>query len=81
MQIVTGWQTRLTPRERMIADALARGMSYNEMAEHFHISFHTVACHVKSILRKTEQPSSRRFAALIRLESPERPDSLAGNAN
>jgi len=67
MEIVADWRTRLTAREWMIANALAQGMSYNEIAEQFNISFHTVASHVKSILRKTEQSSSRRVAAIIRL--------------
>jgi len=67
MQIVTDWRTKLTAREWVIANALAQGMSYNEIAEQFHISFHTVASHIKAILRKTEQTSSRRVAAMIRL--------------
>jgi len=67
METVKDWRMKLTAREWMIANALAQGMSYDEMAEQFHISFHTVASHVKSILRKTEQPSSRRVAAMIRL--------------
>jgi len=67
METAADWRTRLTAREWAIANALSHGMSYNEMAEQFHISFHTVASHVKSILRKTEQSSSRRVAAVIRL--------------
>lgn len=67
MEIVTDWRNKLTQREWTIANALAEGMSYEEMAQRFHISFHTVASHVKAILRKTEQPSSRRVAAMIRL--------------
>ncbi len=53
----------LTPREWIIACALAEGLSYKEIAQRFRISFHTVASHVKSILSKTDQPSSRRLAA------------------
>lgn len=60
------WRHRLTARERAVAKSLAHGMSYREIADHLHISFHTVASHVKSILHKTGQPSSRRLAALIR---------------
>ncbi len=67
MEIVGEWRTKLTQREWTIANALAEGMSYDEMAEQFHISFHTVASHVKSILRKTGQSSSRRVAAMIRV--------------
>jgi DNA-binding NarL/FixJ family response regulator len=67
METVADWRSKLTVREWVIANALAQGMSYDEMAEQFHISFHTVASHVKSILRKTEQPSSRRVAAMIRV--------------
>lgn len=67
MDTVAEWREKLTPREWSIASALAEGMSYDEMAERFQISFHTVASHVKSILRKTEQSSSRRVAAMIRL--------------
>jgi DNA-binding NarL/FixJ family response regulator len=65
METVSGWQSKLTHREWAVANAIAEGMSYHEIAEDFHISFHTVASHVKSILRKTGQPSSRRVAAMI----------------
>lgn len=56
---------KLTNRELAIAHALAEGLSYREIAERFDISFHTVASHVKSILRKTEVTSSRRIAAVL----------------
>jgi DNA-binding NarL/FixJ family response regulator len=57
---------KLTAREWSIATALAEGLSYQEIAEKFNISFHTVASHVKSILAKSGQTSSRKLAALIR---------------
>jgi DNA-binding NarL/FixJ family response regulator len=57
---------KLTDREWTIANALAEGLSYAEIAVQLHISFHTVATHVKSILRKTGHRSSRKLAAEIR---------------
>lgn len=56
----------LTPREWSVARAVAEGLSYAETAEKLGISPHTVATHVKSILQKTHQSSSRRLGALIR---------------
>jgi DNA-binding NarL/FixJ family response regulator len=56
---------KLTDRESTIANALSEGLSYAEIAEQLHISFHTVATHVKSILRKTGYRSSRKLAAEI----------------
>jgi DNA-binding NarL/FixJ family response regulator len=61
-------QQKLSPREWAIAASLAEGLSYRDIAEKFNISFHTVASHVKSIVAKTGLKSSRRLAALIRLE-------------
>jgi 3-oxoacyl-[acyl-carrier protein] reductase len=42
----------LTPREREIASAVADGRTNAEIAYHWHISEHTVAKHVASILAK-----------------------------
>lgn len=61
---------RLTPREWVVAQALAEGLSYKEIADRLNISFHTVASHVKAVLRKTGQKSSRRVAAAIRNRPP-----------
>jgi DNA-binding NarL/FixJ family response regulator len=42
----------LTDKEAAVLTHLARGLSYKEIAEIQHISYHTVADHVKSIYRK-----------------------------
>jgi DNA-binding NarL/FixJ family response regulator len=43
---------RLTPAESNVLQMLARGMKTNEIAEHHHLSVHTVRSHVKSIYSK-----------------------------
>lgn len=55
----------LTKREFEVAECLACGMAYKEIATKLGISFHTVRTHVKTILQKTRLSSSRRFAALF----------------
>lgn len=55
----------LTKRELEVAECLASGMAYKEIATVLGISFHTVRTHVKTILQKTRLSSSRRFAALF----------------
>ena len=44
----------LSPREVQILELVARGLSNREIGEELSISEHTVANHVRSILRKTE---------------------------
>jgi DNA-binding NarL/FixJ family response regulator len=42
----------LTPRERAVLEALARGRSFKEVAHELELSVHTVTDHVKAIYRK-----------------------------
>ena len=44
----------LTPREIDILYAVAKGLIYDDIAEQFGLSSHTVASHIKSIYRKLE---------------------------
>lgn len=64
----------LTEREWVVAQALADGLSYKEIAQRLNISFHTVASHVKAVLRKTGETTSRRVAAAIQRERSGGPD-------
>lgn len=45
-------QTSLTPKELAVLQALARGLSFKEVAHELSISAHTVSDHVKAIYRK-----------------------------
>lgn len=42
----------LSPRELDILQLVAQGMSNREISEYFHLSKHTVECHIKHIYRK-----------------------------
>jgi DNA-binding CsgD family transcriptional regulator len=42
----------LTAREHEVLDLLAKGLTYDEAAETLHVSFHTIASHVKHIYGK-----------------------------
>ena len=42
----------LTPKERAVLEALARGLAFKEVAQELGISTHTVSDHVKAIYRK-----------------------------
>jgi len=44
----------LSPRETDVLTAVAKGYTYNEIAEMLNISFHTVSSHIKHIYRKLE---------------------------
>ncbi len=43
---------RLTPRELDILWGIAKGLTYNEIADRLEISHHTVPTHIKSVYRK-----------------------------
>jgi DNA-binding NarL/FixJ family response regulator len=47
----------LTPRERDVLEALARGLSYRDVAEKLHMSTHTVSHHVKNLYPKLASTS------------------------
>ena len=49
---VTSQNSLLSPRELDILQLVAQGMSNREISEHFHLSKHTVECHIKHIYRK-----------------------------
>lgn len=58
----------LTPMEAAVARALAEGLTYQEIADGFGISYHTVHSHVKAIYDKTDVSSNIRLLALFRRE-------------
>ena len=62
----SGWQ--LTDRELEILEWLARGLTYRQVGEKCHITFNTVAFHVKQIYEKL-QVSSRSAAVFQALSS------------
>lgn len=49
-----GPEIALTPRETEVLNMLARGFSYNEIADILHLSAQTIATHVKNLYRKLE---------------------------
>jgi RNA polymerase sigma factor (sigma-70 family) len=55
---------RLSPRERRILSLLALGWSNRRIAEHCHLSLHTVRTHVQNILVKLEMHSKLEAASL-----------------
>jgi DNA-binding CsgD family transcriptional regulator len=58
-------QWGLTTREKEVAWLLAEGHSYNEISAVLSLSPHTVATHVKAILKKTGLKTSRRLASVL----------------
>jgi DNA-binding CsgD family transcriptional regulator len=56
---------RFTARQLEVAELLAEGCSYKEIAVQLGISPHTVNTHVKTILRRLRLSGSRRLAALM----------------
>jgi DNA-binding CsgD family transcriptional regulator len=56
----------LSRMEALVACALADGLTYQEIADRSHVSYHTVHSHVKAIHRKAGVPSNTRLLALIR---------------
>lgn len=49
-----GQPVRLTPKETDTLQCIARGMSYNETAEHMGVSLSTIQSHIRSLYRKLE---------------------------
>jgi len=58
----------LTPMETAVARALVDGLTYQETADRFGASYHTIHSHVKAIHEKTGVSTNVRFLALIRKE-------------
>lgn len=59
---------QLTRMEGAVTAALAEGMTYDEIAELFCISYHTVHSHIKAIHLKAKVSSTARLLAKIRKE-------------
>jgi DNA-binding CsgD family transcriptional regulator len=55
----------LTQAEERVANALAAGLTYAEIAERLGLSYHTVHTHIKAIHRKAGVRTNARFLALI----------------
>lgn len=49
----------LTARERDVLQLLAQGCTYRQVAQHLHVSAHTVQTHIKNIYSKLEVHSAR----------------------
>jgi DNA-binding CsgD family transcriptional regulator len=58
----------LSRMEAVVACALADGLTYEEIADRYCISYHTVHSHVNAIHRKVGVSSNARLLALIRKE-------------
>lgn len=56
----------LTETEAVVVGALTEGLSYAEIAEKCHVSYHTIHSHVKRIHQKVRVPTTGRLLALIR---------------
>jgi len=56
---------RLTPREQQITQAVARGLSNVEIANHLHLSAHTVRDHLKATFAKVGVNSRGELAAKL----------------
>src|SRR5262245_30748428 len=56
----------LSRKEALVACALADGLTYQEIADRSHVSYHTVHSHVKAIHTKVGLASNTRLLALIR---------------
>jgi DNA-binding NarL/FixJ family response regulator len=59
------WHDALTPREREVADLVARGWKNREIAEQLFITEKTAKNHVAHILEKLGVASRTRLAALM----------------
>jgi len=57
-------QYLLTPREKEILGGIEKGLSYNELAEMYYISPHTVHTHIKNIYEKLQ--AKDRSEAIIK---------------
>jgi non-specific serine/threonine protein kinase len=63
-------RTALTRREREIATFVAREMTNRQIAEELVLSEHTVATHVRRILKKLDLRSRAQIAAQIEDQRP-----------
>ena len=55
----------LSRMEALVACALADGLTYQEIADRFHVSYHTVHSHVKAIHQKAGVSSNGKLLGLI----------------
>ncbi|MET9243325.1 helix-turn-helix transcriptional regulator [Nonomuraea sp. NPDC003709] len=55
----------LTPREREVAECVARGHSTSELAARLHLSPHTVRDHLKAIFAKVDASSRGELVARL----------------
>jgi DNA-binding NarL/FixJ family response regulator len=55
----------LTPRERQVADAIARGSSNADIAARLHMSLATVKAHVSRLLTKLDAANRVQIALLV----------------
>jgi DNA-binding NarL/FixJ family response regulator len=58
--------SKLTPRERQIAEFVSRGLTNKEIGAAFDLSQRTIDSHIVNILRKTAISSKARLAAALR---------------
>lgn len=63
------WQ-RLTPRERQICEALAKGLTNRELAEELGITEHTTRNHLRAIFRTLQAHTRGELIARYLLENP-----------
>ncbi len=63
------WQ-RLTPRERQICEALAKGLTNRQLAEELGITEHTVRNHARAIFRTLQVHTRGQVIAWYLLENP-----------
>jgi len=63
------WQ-RLTPREREICKALAKGFTNRQLAEELGITEHTVRNHARAIFRTLQVHTRGQVIAWYLLENP-----------
>lgn len=57
---------RLSPREREVADAVARGLANGEIARELHLSLPTVKTHVRRIMEKLPADNRTQIAICVR---------------
>ena len=63
------WQ-RLTPRERQICEALAKGLTNRQLAEELGITEHTARNHARAIFRTLQVHTRGELIARYLLENP-----------
>jgi len=55
----------LTPRQRQVADLVAKGLSDKAIAKRLEISVYTVRAHVAAVAAKLNLPARRRHALTV----------------